>query len=265
MFVPAYSASQSFVFFVLRCGIRVASMPSVDSIPFLNGVLILRCEYKSFMIIEIVMSILFNRCASLQVDPIISTFVRSILSFLNGIRFICPQVAFVFLPSHPFLLQGLIYLNQVSILWMWSFFIPFFQCSYLVILMKMLKEASSLSFFALFSSPVDSIQALSIISFPHFKCFLMPVHLLIIHLLLFMVIWSAEDIPKIRVFHSTFVQAISRSYLIQAIYSNLCNISFKSFNGVFFWVGPNPQVFSQDLTWLFYFPRAILNSSPSLT
>ena len=53
MFVPAYSASQSFVF-VLVCGIRVASMSSVDSIPILNGVLILRCEYQSVMIIEIV-------------------------------------------------------------------------------------------------------------------------------------------------------------------------------------------------------------------
>ena len=33
MFVPAYFASQSFVF-VLSCGIRVASMSSVDSIAF---------------------------------------------------------------------------------------------------------------------------------------------------------------------------------------------------------------------------------------
>ena len=52
-------------------GIRVASMLSVDSIPFLNGVLILRCEYQSFMIIEIVMSILFNRRVSRQADPFI--------------------------------------------------------------------------------------------------------------------------------------------------------------------------------------------------
>ena len=60
MFVPAYSASQPFVF-VLSCGIRVASVSSVDSIPFLNGVLILRCKYQSFMIIDVVMLILFNR------------------------------------------------------------------------------------------------------------------------------------------------------------------------------------------------------------
>ena len=44
MFVPAYSASQSFVLF-LSCGIRVASKSNVDSIPFPNGVLILLCEY----------------------------------------------------------------------------------------------------------------------------------------------------------------------------------------------------------------------------
>ena len=43
MFVPAYSASQPFVF-VLSCGIRVASMSSVESIPFINGVLIFLWE-----------------------------------------------------------------------------------------------------------------------------------------------------------------------------------------------------------------------------
>ena len=42
VFVPAYSASQSFVL-VLSCGIRVASLSSVDSIPFLSGVLIFLC------------------------------------------------------------------------------------------------------------------------------------------------------------------------------------------------------------------------------
>ena len=78
------SASQSFVF-VLSFGVRVASKSSVDSIPFLSDVLILLCEYQCFMIIEIVMSILFNRRVSLQVDPIISTSGRSTLSFLDGI------------------------------------------------------------------------------------------------------------------------------------------------------------------------------------
>ena len=44
MFVPAYSASQSFVLF-FSCGIRVASKSNVDSIPCLSGVLIFLCEY----------------------------------------------------------------------------------------------------------------------------------------------------------------------------------------------------------------------------
>ena len=43
MFVPAYSASQ-ILCFVLSCGIRVASKSILESIPFLNGVLILLCE-----------------------------------------------------------------------------------------------------------------------------------------------------------------------------------------------------------------------------
>ena len=44
MFVPTYSASQ-ILCFLLSCGIRVASMSDVDSIPFLSGVLIFLCEY----------------------------------------------------------------------------------------------------------------------------------------------------------------------------------------------------------------------------
>ena len=103
--------------FVLSCGIQVASMSSVDSIPSPNGVLILRCEYQSFSTIEIVMSILFNRRVSLQVDPIISTSARSTQSLLNVISFIRPKLPLFSRPPTLFL-QGLIFLNQVSILWM---------------------------------------------------------------------------------------------------------------------------------------------------
>ena len=45
MFVPAYSASQSFVF-VLSCGIRVASKSNVDSIPSPK-----RCSHISMWIL----------------------------------------------------------------------------------------------------------------------------------------------------------------------------------------------------------------------
>ena len=56
-----------------------------------------RCSHISMgvlilSIIEIVMSILSNRCASLQVDPIIPIFARSILSFLNCVCFIRPKL-----------------------------------------------------------------------------------------------------------------------------------------------------------------------------
>ena len=101
MFVPTYSARQIHCF-CFGCGIRVASMSSVDSIPSPNGVLILLCEYQSFLIIEIVMSILFNRRVSLQVDPIISTTARSSISSSQRCSFHLSQAAFVFTPSHPF-------------------------------------------------------------------------------------------------------------------------------------------------------------------
>ena len=102
MFVPAYSASQSFVF-VLSCGIRVASKSSVDSIPSSNGVLILRCEYQSFMIIEIFMSILFTGVFLFKWIRSFQYSQDQVSVVLNGVCFIRLQVAFVFSrPPTPF-------------------------------------------------------------------------------------------------------------------------------------------------------------------
>ena len=102
MFVPAYSASQSIVF-VLSCGIRVALKSNVDSIFFLSGVLILRCEYKSFMIIEIVMSILFNRCVFSSSGFVHFQRPQDQLSvLLNDVCFIRPKLPLFFLPTLPF-------------------------------------------------------------------------------------------------------------------------------------------------------------------
>ena len=91
------------LFFYSDCGIRVASMSSVDSIPYSK-----RCSHISMgvlilLIIEIVMSILFQT-GVLLVKWIrsFSTSARSTLSFLTGVCVIRPQVAFVFPPSHPF-------------------------------------------------------------------------------------------------------------------------------------------------------------------
>ena len=54
------------------------------------------------LITEVVMSILSNRCASFQVDPIISTFARSSLSFLNDVCFIRPKLPLFSRPPTPF-------------------------------------------------------------------------------------------------------------------------------------------------------------------
>ena len=105
MFVPAYSASQSFVLFYLWYSSCFDVKCWIHTFPK-------RCSHIAMWILILLdhrgrhVNSFPKLCASLQVDPIISTFVRSILSFLNGIRFIRPQVAFVFPPSHPFL-QGL--------------------------------------------------------------------------------------------------------------------------------------------------------------
>jgi hypothetical protein len=57
---------------------------------------------------------------------------------------------------------------------------------------------------------------------------------------------------KIRVLHSRSVQAILRlcphpSHSNQPVHCLFQEIIPTAF----LWVGPNPQVFSQDLTWLF--------------
>ena len=113
-------------------------------------------------------------------------------------------------------LKGLGFLNQVSILLMGRLSILFRQCFYPVILMKMLRklQAHNSSFF---SSPVYSIQALLIISFPRFKCFLMPMQLLIIHFSLFICSGVLKISQKARVFMQDPFNLLRGCYLIQAI------------------------------------------------
>ena len=80
--------------------------------------------------------------------------------------------------------------------------------------------ATSLLFFVLFSSPVDSIQALSIISFSRFKCLLMSMHRLIIHLSLFIIhlFRSAKDISEDLCLHyQDPFKLFGDYYLIQVI------------------------------------------------
>ena len=111
MFVPAYFASQSLVF-VLSRGIRVASKSNVDSIPFLNGVLIFICGYQSFWIIEFVMSILFT---GVFLFKWIRTFQhpQDPISAFSTVFVHPSQVVFVFPTTHPFSSRTRISLSSI--------------------------------------------------------------------------------------------------------------------------------------------------------
>ena len=117
MFVPAYSASQ-ILCFVLFCGIRVASMTSVDSIPYSRW-----CSHISMGILILLdhrdchLNSISNRCVSLRDDPIILPIQKINYKFSQRCLFHLRQVAFVFPPSDPFFSRTQI-LNQVSILFM---------------------------------------------------------------------------------------------------------------------------------------------------
>ena len=79
------------------------------------------------------------------------------------------------------------------------------------------KEASSLSFFVLFSSPVDPIQALLITSFSSFQMFSHVGAPLNHPLLAIQLFRSAQDISKIHVSTLLSFKLFRGCYLIQAI------------------------------------------------
>ena len=115
MFVLAYFASQS-LGFVWSCGIRVASMSNVDSIPSLSGVLILRCEYQSFMIIEIVMSILFQPACFSSSGSDHFNISKTNYHFFSTVFIPTAPSCLCFSRPPTLFVQGLGFLNQVSIL-----------------------------------------------------------------------------------------------------------------------------------------------------
>ena len=187
-------------------------MSSVDSIPSPNGVLILRCEYQSFLIIKIVLPILFNWCVSLQVDPITSTFARSIISSSQRCLFHPSPSCLCFSRPPTLFPQGLRFLYQV---FLYSCEIsPFLlrQCSYPVILKKILTKLQVIIIRSL-SSPVDSIQVLSIISsFQIFSHAGAPLNHPLLAIRLFR---SAQDVSKIRVSTLHSFKLFRGCYLIQ--------------------------------------------------
>ena len=114
-----------------------------------------------------------------------STSARSTLSFLTGVCFIRPKLSLFSRSPTLFFKDSDILIKYPSYGCEGS---PFFsrQCSYPVILRKILTElqvnySSSLFFSGGFNS---SFRCWSY-SFPYFNVFLIPLHLIIIHLLLF--------------------------------------------------------------------------------
>ena len=125
---------------------------------------------------------------------------------------------FCFPALPPLFLQGLRFLNRVSILLMGSFSILFRQCSYPVILMKILMELQ-VRHSSFFSSPVDLIQALvlSIPLFFFFQCFSYAGAPLNHPSLAIKLFRSAQDISKIRVSTLHSFKLFRDWYLIQVI------------------------------------------------
>ena len=129
VFVPAYFASQSFVLFwvmvleLLQCQVLISYLCKwcYHTSMWIPTLLDHRgCHVNSFP----------NRCASLQVDPIIFNIRKINSKFSQRCLFHLPQVAFVFPPSHPlffkdsdFLIKFPFYSCEVS---------PFFSINVLI-------------------------------------------------------------------------------------------------------------------------------------
>ena len=168
------------------------------------------------------MSILFNRCVSLQVGQILSIFARSIISPSQRCLFHMPSSCLCFFPpTHPFFFKDSDFLITIhfidgSLSILFSFmFLP--GVSH--------EDALLVRHSSFFSSPVDSIQAFGVdhILFPRFKYLLLPVLLIFIHFSLFNCSRVLKLSQKIH-FHSQSVQAFARflsysSHLIQPVQS----------------------------------------------
>ena len=129
---------------------------------------------------------------------------RSFLNFLNGVCFIRPKLSLFSRPPILFL-QGLRFLDHVSLLFVRSLFICFFQCSYPVILKKILTEPQVYHYsFSFFSGGFNS----SFVDHIPFSSFQMLFHAgapLNNPLLAIQLFRSAKDISEDSCFHSAFV------------------------------------------------------------
>ena len=86
---------------------------------------------------------------------------------------------------------------------------------------------------------------------------LVPVHLIIFHFSLLNcsgVLKMSQRFVFTLCFHSNSFEDV----IFFKPFNSTGAFSLKSFQRCIFWVGPNPQVFFQDLTWLFQFSRSSL-------
>ena len=126
----------------------------------------------------------FNRRVSLQVDPIISTTARSITSSSQRGSFQPFQIVFVFstLPPFVFSKDSDLLMEYPSY---WCEVSPFFFVNILTRwFSRRCSTSSSFSILSFSDGSNSSFQCWSY-HFPRFKCYPMPVHLIIVHLSLF--------------------------------------------------------------------------------
>ena len=171
MFVSAYFGSQSL--FCFDCGIRVASKSSVDSIPFLSGVLMFLCDTNPSWSSSLSSQFLFNRRVSLQVDPIISTSARSPLGFPNDVCFIRHKLPLFSHPPTLFFKDSyfLIKYHFIDVMPLHSFLSMFVSSDS----HEDTNGASSSSFFVLFLLRWIQFKPVWSCLFPRFKYLLLPV------------------------------------------------------------------------------------------
>ena len=168
------------------------------------------------MIIEIVLSILFNRCASLQVDLIISISTRSTQVFSTAfVSSISSCLCF----SHP---PSLCFFEDPDFFIKYPFILVKSLLSFLSMFLPGVSHndtngASSSSFFILFLLRWIQFKLLVlIVFFPHFKCLLIPVHLIIIHFSLYICSEVLKKSQKIHVSTLHSFNLFRRCFLIQA-------------------------------------------------
>ena len=146
---------------------------------------------------------------------------RSFLSFLNGVCFILPKLPLFSRPPTLFL-QELRFLNHVSLLFVRSLFIRFFQCSYPVILKKILTELQV--YYSSFSFLLRWIQFKRCQAYPFPVSNVFPCRCTS-YLLTFLYFFSGvlKIISENSCFHSQSIQVILRllshsSHLIQPVH-----------------------------------------------